>query len=169
MRKLFLVVAWCFFWLVRLLLLGVIFNPQVCLNYAVCFPHSKHEVISLNPLCSFWFDSSCLHNIWLELRLSIVHLFISECIIVQSLYCFCLKECHCPDYSKKVYSKAYSVSSEPGNTPQKGPWAANASNAGFWFFTSSRAVHTQKQHVSSLNLARSPISFASLVFKPAAG
>lgn len=105
----------------------------------------------------------------LIVHLFVVHLFISECIIVRSLYCFCLKECHCPDYSKRVYSKAYSVSSEPGNTPQKGPWAANASNAGFWFFTSSRAAHTEKRHVSSLNLALSPISFASLVFKPAAG
>lgn len=107
------------------------------------------KLFHLTLYVHFDLTAQCLHNIWTELRLSIVHLFISECIIVPSLYCFCPKECHFPEDSKSVYSKAYSVSSEPGNTPQKGPWAANASNACFCFCTQTR-------HVSPLNLARSP-------------
>lgn len=117
------------------------------------------KLFHLTLYVHFDLTAQCLHNIWTELRLSIVHLFISECIIVQSLYCFGLKECHFPEDSKRVYSKAYSVSSEPGNTPQKGPWAANASNACFCSpppAPSSRAVHAQTRHVSPLHLARSP-------------
>lgn len=117
------------------------------------------KLLHLTLYVHFDLTAQCLHNVWIELRLSIVHLFISERIIMQSLYCFCLKECHFPEDSKRVYSKAYSVSSwaRSQEIHHKGvlgqlmlPMHASV------FFPSSRAVHAQTRHVSPLNLARSP-------------